>query len=153
MVISRLTKHLQSQGVEISQYAVPAIKKLNQLYCKRHKWFKRTINSDHNRPVYNNLLKEQFSMSALDLAWVSDITYIWTSEGWLYLAALTDLYTKQVVGYSLSLNERMTAQLVCNALSMAVRNQKPSQSLIIHSDRGSQNCSHEYQNMLDKYGF
>ena len=65
-------------------------------------------------------------MSALDLAWVRDITYIWKSEGWLYLAALTDLYTKQVVGYSLSLNERMTVQLVCNALSMAVRNQKPS---------------------------
>ncbi len=109
----RLTKHLQSQGVEISQYAVRAIKKLNQLYCKRHKRFKRTTNSDHNRPIYNNLLKQQFSMSALDLAWVSDITYIWTSEGWLYLAALKDLYTKQIVGYSL--NERMTAQLVCNA--------------------------------------
>lgn len=84
----RLTKYLQSQGVEISQYAVRVIKKLNQLYCKRHKRFKRTIDSDHNRPVYNNLLKQQFSMSAPDLAWVSDITYIWTSEGWLYLSAL-----------------------------------------------------------------
>ena len=77
-----------SHDDEISQYAVRAIKKLNQLYCKRHKRFKRTTNSDHNRPVYNNLLKQQFSMSAPDLAWVSDITYIWTSEGWLYLSAL-----------------------------------------------------------------
>lgn len=90
-------------------------------------------------------------MSTPNQAWVSDITYIWTSEGWLYLAALKDLYTKQVIGYSL--NERMTVQLVCNALSMAVRNQKPRLGLIVHSDRGSQYCSHEYQNMLEKYGF
>lgn len=147
----RLTKHLQSQGFEISQYAVRRIKKLNQLYCKRHKRFKRTTNSDHNHSVYSNLLEQKFNMSIPNQAWVSDITYIWTSEGWLYLAALKDLYTKQVVGYSL--NERMTAQLVCDALNMAIRNQKPSQSLIVHSDRGSQYCSHEYRNILEKHSF
>ena len=147
----RLTKHLQSQGIKISQHAVRCIKKLNHLYCKRHKRFKRTTNSDHNRSVYNNLLEQQFSMQAPNQAWVSDITYIWTAEGWLYLAALKDLYSKQVIGYSLS--ERMTTQLVCNALSMAIRNQKPPQNLIIHSDRGSQYCSYEYRNMLEKYGF
>jgi Transposase and inactivated derivatives len=69
----------------------------------------------------------------------------------LYLAALKDLCTRQVVGYSLS--ERMTAQLVCNVLSMAIRNHKPSHGLIVHSDRGNQYCSHEYRNMLEKYGF
>ena len=147
----RLTKHLQSQGFEISQYAVRRIKKLNQLYCKRHKRFKRTTNSDHNHSVYSNLLEQKFNMSIPNQAWVSDITYIWTSEGWLYLAALKDLYTKQVVGYSL--NERMTAQLVCDALNMAIRNQKPPQSLIVHSDRGSQYCSHEYRNILEKHSF
>jgi len=84
----RLTKHLQSQGFEISQYAVRRIKKLNQLYCKRHKRFKRTTNSDHNHSVYSNLLEQKFNMSIPNQAWVSDITYIWTSEGWLYLAAL-----------------------------------------------------------------
>lgn len=147
----RLTKHLQSQGFEISQYAVRRIKKLNQLYCKRHKRFKRTTNSDHNHSVYSNLLEQKFNMSIPNQAWVSDITYIWTSEGWLYLAALKDLYTKQVVGYSL--NERMTAQLVCDALNMAIRNQKPPQSLIVHSDRGSQYCSHEYRDILEKHSF
>ena len=147
----RLTRYLQSQGIQISEYAVRCIKKLDQLYCKRHKRFKRTTNSDHNRSVYNNLLEQNFAVTAPNVAWVSDITYIWTAEGWLYLAALKDLYSKQVVGYSLS--ERMTADLVCNALSMAIRNHKPSEGLIVHSDRGSQYCSHEYCNMIKKYGF
>lgn len=147
----RLTRYLQSQGIQIGEYAVRCIKKLNQLYCKRHKRFKRTTNSDHNRSVYNNLLEQNFVVTAPNVAWVSDITYIWTAEGWLYLAALKDLCSKQVVGYSLS--ERMTADLVCNALSMAIRNHKPSQGLIVHSDRGSQYCSHEYQNIIEKYSF
>ena len=132
-------------------YAVRQIKALNHLYCKRHKRFKRTTNSDHNRAIYENLLEQQFSMTRPNQAWSSDITYIWTVEGWLYLAAVKDLYTKQVVGYSL--NERMTTQLVCNALNMAIHNQKPTKELIVHSDRGSQYCSHEYRNILEQYGF
>ena len=77
--------------------------------------------------------------------------YIWTSEGWLYLAALKDLYTKQVVGYSLA--KRMTADLVCNALTMAIQNQKPEKGLIVHSDRGGQYCSNDYRNLLSKHHF
>ena len=80
----RLTKHLQAQGIKISTYAVRQIKKSNQLHCKRHKRFKRTTNSDHNRSIDDNLLKQQFSMTKPNLAWSSDITYIWTAEGWLY---------------------------------------------------------------------
>ena len=99
----RLTKYLQAQGIKMSMYAVRQIKALNHLYCKRHKRFKRTTNSDHNRAIYENLLEQQFSMTRPNQAWSSDITYIWTVEGWLYLAAVKDLYTKQVVGYSLSL--------------------------------------------------
>ncbi|MUS88457.1 IS3-like element ISAba22 family transposase [Acinetobacter baumannii] len=147
----RLTKYLQAQGIKMSMYAVRQIKALNHLYCKRHKRFKRTTNSDHNRAIYENLLEQQFSMTRPNQAWSSDITYIWTVEGWLYLAAVKDLYTKQVVGYSL--NERMTTQLVCNALNMAIHNQKPTKELIVHSDRGSQYCSHEYRNILEQYGF
>ena len=152
----RLAKHLQAQGIKISTYAVRQIKSLNKLYCKRHKRFKRTTNSDHNRSIYDNLLKQEFLMTKPNLAWSSDITYIWTAEGWLYLAAVKDLYTKQVVGYSL--NERMTAQLVCNALTMAIRNQKPAKDLIVHSlakqcFSGSQYCSHQDRKILGKYGF
>jgi len=90
-------------------------------------------------------------MTLPNQAWVSDITYIWTTEGWLYLAALKDLCTKQIVGYSL--NKRMTAELVCDALSMAIQNQKPPKGLIIHSDRGGQYCSHEYRKLIQKHGF
>lgn len=97
----RLTKHLQAQGIKISTYAVRQIKKSNQLYCKRHKRFKRTTNSDHNRSIYDNLLKQQFSMTKPNLAWSSDITYIWTAEGWLYLAAVKDLYTFAILRFSL----------------------------------------------------
>lgn len=83
--------------------------------------------------------------------WSSDITYIWTSEGWLYSAAVKYLYTKQVVRYGL--NKCMTAQLVCNALNTAIRNKRALKGLIVHSDRGTQYRSHEYRNMLEKYEF
>ena len=147
----RLAKHLQAQGSTISQFAVRQIKLHNGLYCKRHKRFKCTTNSNHSQPVYDNLLNQEFVMTKPNQAWVSDITYIWTSEGWLYLAALKDLYTKQVVGYSLA--KRMTADLVCNALTMAIQNQKPEKGLIVHSDRGGQYCSHDYRNLLSKHHF
>lgn len=88
----RLTKYLQAQGIQISLHAVRCIKRLNHLYCKRYRRFKRTTNSDPNRSVYNNLLAQNFTMNAPNLAWVSDITYIWTAEGWL-----KDLCTKQVL--------------------------------------------------------
>ncbi len=146
----RLTKYLQAQGIKMSMYAVRQIKALNHLYCKRHKRFKRTTNSDHNRAIYENLLEQQFSMTRPNQAWSSDITYIWTVEGWLYLAAVKDLYTKQVVGYSL--NERMTTQLVCNALNMAIHNQKPTKELIVHSDRGSQYTSEKYRLAITESG-
>ncbi|EJG21107.1 IS3 family transposase [Acinetobacter baumannii] len=90
----RLTKYLQAQGIKMSMYAVRQIKALNHLYCKRHKRFKRTTNSDHNRAIYENLLEQQFSMTRPNQAWSSDITYIWTVEGWLYLAAVKDLYSE-----------------------------------------------------------
>lgn len=147
----RLSKYLQSQGIEISQYAVSRIKQVHQLYCKRHKRYKQTTNSKHKKPIYDNLLQQDFKMSHPNQAWTTDITYVWTVEGWLYLAAFKDLYTKQIVGYSL--NERMTAKLVCDALSMALSNQKPVKGLIIHSDRGGQYCSHDYRNMLKKHKF
>ena len=117
----RLTKHLQAQGVKKSEYAVRCIKQQNQLHCKRHKHFKRTTNSDYTRSVYVNLLEQNFIMDSPNIAWVNDITYIGIAEGWLYLTALKDLCTKQVVGYSLS--ERITAQLVCNALTITIGNQ------------------------------
>ena len=101
MVIFAWPSIYRLKALRLVHIAVRHIKKQNQLYCKRHKRFKRTTNSDHNRSVYKNLLEQQFVMNHPNQAWVSDITYIWTAEGWLYLAALKDLYTEQIVGYSL----------------------------------------------------
>ena len=80
-----------------------------------------------------------------------DITYIWTNEGWLYLAGVKDLYTKELVGYAI--NKRMTADLVCRALNMAIKNKRPSKELIVHSDRGSQYCSHAYHKIIKQHQF
>ena len=82
---------------------------------------------------------------------VSDITYIWTNEGWVYLAAVKDLYSKEIVGYAL--DKRMTADLVCQALSNAIKYKRPARGLIVHSDRGSQYCSYQYRQIIQKHGF
>ena len=119
--------------------------------CRRHKRFKVTINSDHNKLVYYNGLYQQFDAKRPNESWVSDITYIWTAEGWLYLAGVKDLYTKELVGYAI--NKRMTADLVCSALNMAINNKKSNQGLIVHSDRGSQYCSHAYHKIIKRHQF
>ena len=90
---------------------VRQIKQEHGIYCKRHKRFKVTTDSTHNKPVYPNLLEQQFDVVAPNVAWSSDITYIWTNEGWFYLAAVKDLHSKEIVGYAL--NKRMTAGIVC----------------------------------------
>ena len=119
--------------------------------CRRHKRFKVTTDSNHNKLIYPNVLDQKFDASRPNESWVSDITYIWTSEGWLYLAGIKDSYTKELVGYAI--NKRMTADLVCRALNMAVQNKRPSQALIVHSDRGSQYCSYEYHKIIKQYRF
>ena len=147
----RLHAHLTNQGYDISKYMVRRIKQEHGIECKRHKRFKVTTDSNHDKLVYPNLLEQKFDASRPNQAWVSDITYIWTAEGWLYLAGIKDLYTKELVSYAL--NKCMTKDLVCHALNMAIRNKKPSKGLIVHSDRGSQYCSHAYSHIIAKHGF
>ena len=147
----RLHQHLINQGHDISAYMVRQIKQEHGIYCKRHKRFKVITDSNHNKPVYPNLLEQQFDVTVPNIAWSSDITYIWTNEGWVYLAAVKDLYSKEIVGYVL--NKRMTADLVCEALNKAIKYKHPAKGLIIHSDRLSQYCSHQYRQIIEKYGF
>ncbi len=97
-------------------------------------------------PVAPNLLQRQFDVPEPNCAWVGDITYIWTSEGWLYLATVMDLFSRQIVGWSLQ--SRMTQKLVSDALLMAIWRRCPAPGLIFHSDRGSQYCSLYFQNLL-----
>ena len=105
----RLQAHLNGQGHDISPYMVRSIKEEHGIKCRRHKRFKVTTDSNHNKLVYDNVLNQQFDMQRPNQAWVSDITYIWTNEGWLYLAGVKDLYTKELVGYAI--NKRMTQSI------------------------------------------
>ena len=147
----RLHAKLIEQSHDISLYMVRRIKEEYSIKCRRHKCFKVTTNSNHNKLVYHNVLDQRFDAKRPNESWVSDITYIWTNEGWLYLAGVKDLYTKELVGYAI--NKRMTADLVCRALNMAIKNKRPSQGLIVHSDRGSQYCSHAYHKIIEQHHF
>jgi transposase InsO family protein len=112
--------------------------------------FVATTDSKHSLPVAENLLERAFNVEAPDQVWVSDITYVPTAEGWLYLAGVVDLGTRQVVGWSMS--ERLDKRLAVEALGMAYGRRRPAEGLLHHSDRGSQYASQEYQELLKGYG-
>ena len=128
---------------------IAASLKRQGLVAKAARKFKATTNSKHNLPVFDNLLQQDFSATAPNQKWAGDITYLWTDEGWLYLAAIIDLFSRQVVGWSMS--ERMTEDLACDALRMAVFRRKRPKSVMVHSDRGSQYCSHAYRQLLQQH--
>ena len=109
-----------------------------------------TTHSQHNLPVASNILDREFAVSTPDKVWLSDITYIPTDEGWLYLAGIKDLFNGELVGYAM--NERMTKGLVMQALFRATASKHPDKGLITHSDQGSQYCASDYQNLLQQFG-
>ena len=147
----RLRSELIEAGYTMSLSAVKRLRKRLGLRCKQRRKYKATTDSKHNLPVAPNLLNRQFSeCTAPNQAWVMDITYIATDEGWLYLAAVKDLFTCKIVGWSM--DERMKAELVSKALFMAVQTHKPAPGLIAHSDRGSQYASTEYRRLLNQFG-
>jgi transposase InsO family protein len=113
---------------------------------KQRKKYKVTTNSNHKQPVYDNLVGRQFDISEPDQVYAADITYLWTQEGWLYLAVVMDLCSRKIVGWSMS--SRMKAQLVCDALRMAIWQRRPQPGLIHHSDRGSQYASKAFRRLL-----
>ena len=130
---------------------VRRIKEKYDIKCRRHKRFKVTTDSKHNKLVYPNVLDQKFNVNRPNEAWVSDITYIWTTEGWLYLAGVKDLYTKELVGYAI--NKRMATDLFYSALSMAIKNKRSNQWLIVHFDRGRQYCSHSYHEITTQHQY
>ena len=139
----RLARHLKK-----GQRQVAASLRRQGLRAKAAKKFKATTNSNHSLPVAENLLKQDFTAQMPNQVWVGDITYIGTDEGWLYLAVVMDLFSRKVVGWSLS--ERMTATLVCDALRMALFQRKMPRGVIMHTDRGSQYCSREHRALLEE---
>lgn len=144
----RLTAELREQGHTCSENRVASRMNALGIHAKTKRKYKATTNSKHNLPVAPNLLAQNFRADKPNQKWVSDITYIWTEEGWLYLAVVMDLYSRMVIGYAM--NKRMDKQLVIDALRMALFRRKFPRGVIVHSDRGSQYCSHEYQKLLHK---
>lgn len=146
----RLLLELKARGMSCGHERLRRLMKLKGLAGKQKRRFKATTNSRHSMPVAANLLARNFAPGAANRAWVADITYVWTLEGWLYLAAVLDLYSRRLVGWAMS--ERMTSNLVIKALQMAVDARSPLCGLIHHSDRGSQYASSDYQQLLARYG-
>ena len=132
-----------------SRKRISRLMKAARLYCKTKRSFKLTTNSKHNRPVSPNLLQRQFNVSRPNQYWVGDITYIPTSKGWLYLATVIDLYSRKVIGWSMS--NRMQASLVNDALLMAIWQRKPAKGLVWHTDRGSQYASKSHRDLLKEH--
>jgi transposase InsO family protein len=145
----RITQRLQKEGQSASRHRVARIMRNNGWRAKAAKKYKATTNSNHSLPVAPNLLEQNFTADAPDQKWVSDMTTIWTEEGWLYLAVVLELYSRRVIGWAI--NERMTAALVCDALMMALWRHRMPKGVIVHSDRGSQYCSAAYQKLFNKH--
>jgi putative transposase len=142
----RIRRRLLQFGKTVGRKRIARLMKAAQLYCKTKRRFKVTTNSRHDNPISPNLLRRQFNVSRPDQYWVGDITYIPTSKGWLYLATVIDLYSRQVVGWSMS--NRMQASLVNDALLMAIWQRKPAKGLLWHTDRGSQYASKSHRSLL-----
>ena len=146
----RLQCDLAAHGVQVGIYRIRRIRKKLGLRCKQKRKFKVTTDSKHTMPVAENLLGQRFQTNKPNNVWLSDITYIPTDEGWLYLAGHKDLCTNEIVGYAMG--ERLTRNLVSQSLFRAVIAKRPAKGLLHHSDRGSQYCSHEYRSLLGQFG-
>ena len=145
----RLKSALVSQGHQIGRHRVRTLMRQHQLKPVWKPKFVATTNSKHDQPVFDNVLNRQFEVAKPNQAWVSDITYIRTHSGWLYLAVVLDLYARKVVGWAMA--PTMPADLVCDALQMAIGQRQPEPGLIVHSDRGSQYASEQYRRLLNRH--
>jgi putative transposase len=145
----RLQHDLAENGIRVGVCRIKRIRKNLGLRCRQKRKFKATTYSGHNLPVADNILNQQFAVDAPNKVWVSDITYIPTDDGWLYLAGHKDLFNGEIVGYAMG--ERMSRNLVSQSLFQAVTSKRPPKGLLHHSDRGSQYCSHEYRSLLDHF--
>ena len=146
----RIHRELRAAGFNVSRKRVARLMGELGLRSRRKRRFKATTDSNHALPIAENVLDRKFGVEAPNVAWVTDITYVWTSEGWLYLAAILDLFSRRVVGFAMS--ERIDRALVLQALAAAVGRRVPNAGLVHHSDRGSQYASNDYQNALDDLG-
>ena len=147
----RIKVALNCLGYPVSRDKARKLMREAGVQVRQRKKYKVTTNSNHKQPVYDNLLQRKFDVAQIDQVYAADITYIWTQEGWLYLAVVMDLCSRKIVGWSMG--SRMKAQLVCDALMMAIWRRRPKAGLIHHSDRGSQYASKEFRRLLKVHGY
>ncbi len=146
----RLSAALKAQGLAVGRHKARGLMRRNGLRARWRRKFTHTTDSRHSLPVAANVLNRQFTPQAPNRAWVCDITYVRTRSGWLYLAAVLDLFSRKVVGWAMA--SSMPAQLVCSALSMAITSRCPPAGLLVHSDRGSQYTSAQHSALLARHG-
>ena len=146
----RVHAELRARGQRAGRKRVARLMRAASLRARERRRFRRTTDSRHGMAIKGNLLARRFAMLTPNAGWVTDITYLWTLEGWLYLAVILDLFSRRVVGWSLS--ERLERGIALDALRMALQDRQPPQGLLHHSDRGSQYASHEYQQLLAVHG-
>jgi transposase InsO family protein len=147
----RMTEELQELGLKVGHRRIGRLMRDNGIKIVRTPKYKATTDSNHTYNIAPNLLDQDFSADEANQKWAGDISYIWTSEGWLYLAVILDLYSRRVIGWAVC--NRMKRDLAIRALDMAVALRQPPKGCIHHTDRGSQYCSHDYQKLLKKHGF
>jgi putative transposase len=146
----RISKQLKQKGYAIGRYAARTLMSKAGISCKQRRRYQVTTQSKHNQPIAGNLLNRGFRVEDPNCVWVADITYVWTCEGGLYIAAVLDLFSRRVIGWAI--DNHMKESLINNALEMALGRRQPKPGLMHHSDRGSQYASHDYQSLLAKAG-
>lgn len=146
----RMTKELRRRGLCVGHNRVARLMREGQLGARRRKAYRVTTKSNHSHPVAENVLGRNFSVAVANRVWASDITYIATAEGWMYLCVVLDLYSRRVVGWSMG--RSLGVELAVNALLMAVLHRRPPRDLVLHSDRGVQYCAHAFRRRLMDHG-
>jgi putative transposase len=147
----RMHAELKESGLAIGRHRVARLMSENGLKARQKTRFKKTTDSDHGGPITRNVLDQDFTAAGPDQKWGVDISYVWTAEGWLYLAIILDLFSRRIVGWQRS--DRMKRGLAMDALRRAINLRQPPRGLIHHSDRGSQYCSDDYRRLLRDNGF
>ena len=146
----RVRAELHDRGLAVGKHRVARLMRENGLRARLRRRFRRTTDSRHKLPVAPNLLERRFTTTAPNQAWVGDITYIWTAEGWAYLAVLLDLYSRRVVGWAL--RKSLNRDLAVSTLRHALARRRPPPGLVHHTDRGCQYASGEYRALLERHG-
>jgi len=146
----RVHAELRERGQRSGRKRIARLMRAQKLHARPRRRYRATTDSRHTLPISPNLLARRFSVTRPNTAWVTDMTYLWTPQGWLYLAVIIDLFSRRVVGWSMS--ERLDRKLALDALHMALAQRRPSHGLIHHSDRGSQYASGDYQQLLAQHG-